>query len=37
MVLPGGKTDMKTWRCVIPGKKGVFNTILFYIDSLGGW
>ena len=27
MVLPSGKTDLKTWRCVIPGKKGVCDFI----------
>ena len=27
MVLPSGKTDLKTWRCVIPGKKGVCDCI----------
>ena len=30
--LPDGSTDLKTWKCVIPGKKGVW--ILSFIDSL---
>ena len=25
VVLPDGKTDLMTWRCVIPGKKGVVH------------
>ena len=35
MVLPSGKTDLKTWRCVIPGKKGVCNEYdLFYMQTI---
>lgn len=37
MDLPDGTTDLKTWKCVIPGKKGVaLYTIVNNVDNMGG-
>lgn len=36
VTLADGTTDLRTWKCIIPGKKGVHNVLLVdTVDKVG--
>ena len=38
VTLANGTTDLRTWKCIIPGKKGVRNVLLVdLVDNVGEW